>query len=251
MRPLGAALLLILAGCAPPGPAAEARMQADAAQGELAARPGIPTRRSADTGLRRIGSGARAAYLYVPKSYRADKPAPFIVMLHGAGGSGQHGIDLVTRHADRLGLIVLAPSSRAQSWDMISNRSYGGDVAPLDAALAEVFAQYAVDPERVAVGGFSDGASYALSIGIINGSLFRRIIAFSPGFMKPTRTDGRPAIFISHGVRDQVLPIDNCSRRLVPALRKSGYEVDYVEFQGGHAVPEGLAKRAYEELVAT
>ena len=134
---------------------------------------------------------------------------------------------------------------------MISNRSYGADVAPLDESLAEVFAHYAVDPERVAVGGFSDGASYALSLGLINGSLFRRIIAFSPGFMKPSRVEGRPAIFISHGVQDQVLPIEVCSRRLVPALRKSGYEVDYVEFRGGHTVPEDLARRAYEALVRT
>ncbi|MDP8914653.1 MAG: phospholipase [Pseudomonadota bacterium] len=250
MRRLVPVLLLMLAGCAPPGPA-DVRMEADAAQGELGARAGHPANPSTETGLRRIGTGARAAYLYVPKSYRADKPAPFIVMLHGAGGSGQHGIDLVTRHADRLGLIVLAPSSRAQSWDMISNRSYGADVGPLDAALADVFNQYAVDPERVAVGGFSDGASYALSLGLINGDLFRRIIAFSPGFMKPMRAEGRPAIFISHGVRDQVLPIDICSRRLVPALRKGGYEVDYVEFQGGHTVPGDLARRAYEALVGT
>jgi phospholipase/carboxylesterase len=248
---LPAAVLLLLASCAPPGPAAEIRMQVDAARGELASRPGIPVTPSAETGLRGIGTGARAAYLYVPKSYRAEKPAPFIVMLHGAGGSGQHGIDLVTRHADRLGLIVLAPSSRAQSWDMISNRSYGADVGPLDAALADVFNQYAVDPERVAVGGFSDGASYALLLGLINGSLFRRIIAFSPGFMKPTRAEGRPAIFISHGLRDQVLPIDVCSRRLVPVLKEGGYQVDYIEFQGGHTVPEDLARRAYGALVGS
>jgi hypothetical protein len=37
MRPLAAALLLILVGCTPPGSAAEVRMQADAAQGELGA----------------------------------------------------------------------------------------------------------------------------------------------------------------------------------------------------------------------
>ena len=111
MRPLVLALLLMLPGCAPS--AADARMQADAAQGELAARPGIPASPSTGTGLRRVGTGARAAYLYVPKSYRADRPAPFILMLHGAGGSGQHMIDLVARDAERLGLIVLAPSSRA------------------------------------------------------------------------------------------------------------------------------------------
>lgn len=32
--------------------------------------------------------------------------------------------------------------------------------------------------------GFSDGASYALSLGLPNGNLFSHIVAFSPGFMR-------------------------------------------------------------------
>jgi predicted esterase len=246
MRRLLPILLLIFAGCARPTPAAEARMQVDASAGELAARPGSPATRSTQTGLRWLGSGARAALLYVPRSYSPEKPLPLIVMLHGAGGSGQHSADLVTDYADRLGFIILAPSSRAASWDIISSRSYGADVAPLDAALKQVFAEYAVDPKRLAVAGFSDGASYALSLGIINGDLFSDIIAFSPGFMAPTRAEGRPNIFVSHGVQDRVLPIDVCSRRIVPQLKAGGYKVDYREFPGGHTVPPDLASAAYQ-----
>ena len=248
MRWAAAALLLALAGCAPAGTASEPRVQADASLGEIAARPAAPAKASAQTGLRRLGAGARAPLLYVPTGYRADRPAPLLLMLHGAGGAGQHGIDLARAEAERLGFIVLAPSSAAQTWDMISPASYGPDVAAIDAALAEVFAQYAVDPERVAVGGFSDGASYALSLGLINGTLFRRILAFSPGFANPTTPLGKPAIFISHGVADRVLPIDVCSRRLVPRLKAAGYAVDYVEFPGGHTVPEALARHAYQAL---
>ena len=51
--------------------------------------------------------------------------------------------------------------------------------------------------------------SYALSIGITNSGLFREIIAFSPGFMAPAGEVDRPRIYISHGVHDQVLPIDH------------------------------------------
>jgi predicted esterase len=249
VRPAAAALLLLLAACAPQPTAADVLMSAEASQGELASRPGAPPTGAAPTGLRRLGTAARASYLYVPTSYRADRPAPFVVMLHGAGGSGERTIGHAAAEAERLGLIVLAPSSRLQSWDMISNPSgYGPDVAALDATLAEVFRDYAINPERVAVGGFSDGASYALSIGLINGDLFRRIVAFSPGFTRPTRAEGKPRIFISHGRRDTVLPIDVCSRRIVPRLKSAGYTVDYVEFDGGHIVPEDIARRAYEEL---
>jgi predicted esterase len=34
-----------------------------------------------------------------------------------------------------------------------------------------------------------------------------------------------------------VLPIDRCSRRIVPTLRRAGYDVTQREFDGGHAVP--------------
>jgi phospholipase/carboxylesterase len=185
----------------------------------------------------------------VPKSYDAAKPAPLLVMLHGAGGSGERTIGYLTNHADRLGLIIVAPSSAAATWDMIASRGrYGPDVAALDGALSQIFADYRVDPDRVAIGGFSDGASYALSVGLMNGNLFRRIVAFSPGFMSPLQSRGKPDVFISHGRRDDVLPIDVCSRRIVPRLEAAGHRVDYQEFDGGHLVPEDLARRAYNEV---
>jgi predicted esterase len=222
--------------------------RAGASAGELSARP-QQTRGRGEPGLRQLEDPlGRSALLYVPKSYRAERPAPLVVMLHGAGGTAQHSIDLARPYADRLGFILLAPQSRAASWDIISARAYGRDVAAIDRDLEQVFADYAVDPARVAVAGFSDGASYALSIGIINGALFRHILAFSPGFMAPTRAEGSPRIFVSHGVQDRVLPIDRCSRRLVPALKRSRFEVDYVEFPDGHIVPPDLAARAFARL---
>jgi len=41
----------------------------------------------------------------------------------------------------------------------------------------------AADPARVTLGGFSDGATYALSIGLANGDLFPQVIGCSPGFI--------------------------------------------------------------------
>jgi len=110
-------------------------------------------------------------------------------------------------------------------------------VESIDRALAYTFSRYAVDPERVAVGGFSGGASYALSLGITNGDLFGYILAFSLDFMAPAGQVGSPRIFISHGTHDEMLPIDYCSRRIVPQLERADYEVRYQEFEGGHTVP--------------
>ena len=51
-------------------------------------------------------------------------------------------------------------------------------------------------------------------------------------------------ISCAHGTHDAVLPIDRCSRRLVPELRRAGYEVEYEEFDGPHTVPPAIARAA-------
>ena len=72
--------------------------------------------------------------------------------------------------------------------------------------------------------------------GVIN----RKHVQIAP----PDRV-GHPQIFVSHGVRDQVLPIDRCSRPLVESLREGGYTVEYREFDGGHEMPEVIVRAAF------
>lgn len=200
---------------------------------------------SLSSGLHSIGPSKKAAdaLLYVPAGYKADTPAPLVLMLHGAGGDARNGLVPLQDAADSVGLILLAPGSREATWDVIVD-DFGPDVDFIDGLLAETFDRCSVDPSRIAVEGFSDGASYALSLGISNGDLFTHIIAFSPGFLRPSRQEGRPRIFISHGVHDTVLPINQCSRRIVPQLQQAGYDVTYDEFDDGHTVPRTIAASA-------
>ena len=139
---------------------------------------------------------------------------------------------------------------RSIQWDIILNK-YGPDVSFIDAALAQTFSRYAVDAAHLAIGGFSDGASYALSLGLTNGDLFTHIIAFSPGFMSPAKLQGSLRIYISHGMHDQVLPIDRCSQRIVPQLERAGYDVRYHEFDGPHTVPLEVVSEAWEWFLGT
>lgn len=218
-------------------------------QGQLLARPANVDERGAG-GLRTLElDSPRDGVLYVPPTYRSDVPAPLVLMLHGAGGTGRNGLGPLLPLADAAGLILLSPDSRLQTWDVIYGR-YGPDVAYIDRALSKTFNEYAIDPRRLAVGGFSDGASYALSIGIANGYLFTHVLAFSPGFMAPAARHGRPHIFVSHGVHDRTLPIDSCSRVIVPNLRNTGYDVLYREFDGPHTVPPDIAMEAVEWFAA-
>ena len=219
-------------------------------EGRLRVRPAA-TSGAGPVGLRPLELGAaRDGYVYVPPTYRAQRPAPLVVLLHGAGEDARDGLALLRAQADGAGLVLLAPSSHEYTWDLIASRRYGPDVAAIDRALEWSLSRYAVDASRVAVGGYSDGASYALSLGISNGDLFTHVLAFSPGFVAPAGHEGSPRIFVSHGRCDGWLPIDRCSRVIVPRLQRAGYEVRYREFEGSHVVPPEIALEAAGWFVA-
>jgi phospholipase/carboxylesterase len=216
-------------------------------RGRLLSRPARALAEGASVGLHALGTKAGPAdgYLYVPAGYRKEAPSPLVLLLHGAGEDARDGLAQLRRQADEAGLILLALGSRGPTWDLILNRGrYGSDVASIDRALAHAFSRCAVDPVRVGVGGYSDGASYALALGLANGDLFSHVLAFSPGFLAPKGQRGAPRIFVSHGTRDRWLPIDRCSRTIVPRLERAGYEVRYREFEGGHVVPPAIAREA-------
>ena len=211
---------------------------------QLSAQP-HPPQQDGSTGLERLLlRNKRGALLYVPPTVRAGAPAPLAVMLHGAGGNAEHGLHLLRNRADSNGMILLAPESRKTTWDIIVESRYGPDVAFIDDCLAYVFDRYAIDSKHIALGGFSDGASYALSLGISNGQLFTHIVAFSPGFMAPVQMENKTRIFVSHGTEDNVLPIQPCSRKIVPILKREGFAVEYHEFEGPHTIPADISQRA-------
>jgi phospholipase/carboxylesterase len=220
-------------------------------KGRLTARPdNKATKENFTTGIQSLGLDSKKdGLLYVPKSYSHERLAALAVMLHGAGGNAEQGMSLLKQYADDNNIILIAPASRAGTWDIIVNESFGPDVIFMDQALALAFKRYNIDTSRIAIGGFSDGASYALCIGLTNGDLFTDIIAFSPGFAYTIEPTGKPAVFISHGTKDRVLPIDHCSRRVVPQLKRHGLEVNYIEFEGAHEIPVNIANSAVEWFV--
>jgi predicted esterase len=218
--------------------------------GRLNVRPAKP----ADTntppgGTSPIGIGTdRDGILWLPERVRG--PLPLMLLLHGAGGRGANMFRRIESYAADAGVAILAPDARGGTWDVIRD-AYGVDVRFIERALEKTFANVDIDPTRLSIGGFSDGATYALSLGLINGDLFRRIIAFSPGFFVGGMAHGRPAIFMSHGTGDPILPIDRTSRRILPALKKQGYTVTFREFDGGHEIPPHIAREGIRAAAAT
>ena len=228
--------LLALAGTVAASTGCDALSLPSEAEGSarFSARPKTPTQSSAP-GHHSLQLGSpRDGYLHVPASYRASTPAPLIVMLHGAGGSAAT-VSAFPTTAEEFGAVLLVPDSRGGTWDAIRGE-FNADIKFINRALEHTFERVAVRTDRIALMGFSDGASYALSVGVANGDLFTHVVGFSPGFLIPVDKAGKPRFFVGHGRQDPILPVQSSRDVIVPTLKRNGYDVQYLEFDGGHGV---------------
>jgi phospholipase/carboxylesterase len=237
----GAAPLALAAACSPTEPRitgpARLRLQA--------------RKRTRDTLLGTdvlYGEEFRRAYIRVPNAYNPATPAPLIIAFHGNGGRGDTLAAAFGTRTDALGAIVLAPNSATLTWGMIEGSGFEPDIPFINDVLDQTFDRCNIDASRIGLLGFSDGASYAITLGLSNGDQLAGTTAFSPGFYQVSNPQATPSFFVSHGTNDQVLPIDQTSRKIVPELRARGCNVTYVEFDGGHSVSSEVADQAMSWL---
>jgi phospholipase/carboxylesterase len=242
-------VVLLLAGCATAPPA------------NVRITPGVPPEtarlksrpetkfRPAEPGLFPLGLGSpRDGLLYIPQAAHTRR-VPLVVWLHGAGSSAARMWEAVRTDAEERQVAVLLPESRQWSWDFLHG-DFGADRAFLDEALDETFRRVPVDPTRIALGGFSAGATFTLSIGPSNGDLFRWLFAFSPTGMEVDGRVGFPRFMVAHGIADSLVPIGQSSRAIVPALRRYGDWVVFREFPGDHEIFPDAVHEAFTLLVS-
>src|SRR3954463_6038486 len=102
-------------------------VEPDVGAARLTSRPSTRLERL-EPGEHRLGLNRyRDAILFVPRSYRPEASAPFVLSLHGAGGNEIGGTYPLRAIAENVGLIMLSPASRKQTWDVIVDK-YGPDV---------------------------------------------------------------------------------------------------------------------------
>ena len=205
------------------------------------------------------------AVAYVPAS--AGQRPPLLVLLHGAGHRQLEMVQHFEAEADARGIVLLAPDSRAVTWDTVaiaqeplSSESPLGreqslrfgrsrDADRVEAAIANLAKTVAIDRARTVLAGFSDGATFALAMGLAKDHSFAAVIAWSPGIAIATE---RPAsgrrVFVSHGRTDPVLSFATTCGEIVPLLRSEGAAVTFVPFEGGHDAPVWL-KDAFLDAV--
>ena len=198
------------------------------------------------------------AIAFVPSSVAPGvrTAPPVLVLLHGAGRDAQGMIRKFAFEAEARGIVLLAPTSRGGTWDVIGRalkapmRDSSGkldgpfefrstrDAQRVEAAIAELGRHVPVDRSRTVLAGFSDGATFALALGLSRDHAFGSVIAFSPGLSIPVaRPAPRRAVLVAHGRQDPVLPYDRTCEAILPALRARRAAVIFRPFDGRHQIP--------------
>jgi phospholipase/carboxylesterase len=227
--------------------------------GRLSARPAAPTSPGNRSGVFRFEGWPRPL-AFIPPSVDAMRPSPFVLLLHGGGSDAEWTLNRMLGLARENGVVLLAPQAEGYTWDAVREARehrrenapprFGDDTARVDASLKLLFDEIAVDPARTAIAGFSDGASYALSLGPRNGELFSHIMAFSPGGVAPFEDPARARIFISQGRQDPVLPFVNTADGIVPGFRSRGFDVTFEAFNGVHELRNEEIDKALDWFLA-
>jgi phospholipase/carboxylesterase len=197
---------------------------------------------------RPLGLDARDAFLFIPADLDLSQPVPLVLALHGAGQAAADLLGQIDREAARAGVVILSVSSRGSTWDLEAG-PVGADAAFIDLALQTTFEQLAIDPARIAVLGMSDGGSWALSTGMVNGDLFSDVIVFAPMRFVAPSSRGEPRVYLSSGRRDPVSGYGN-QRGMARQLEGFGYAVRFHPHAGGHEVDRDGLRESLTRFVA-
>jgi predicted esterase len=190
----------------------------------------------------------RDTQVYIPEAASKFAKAPLVLSLHGATQGADRGISLLRAQADEFGFVLVAPASVDTTWEI--EGAWGADRDNIDNSLALSFGLRDIDPARIAIAGFSDGASYSLSLGLCNGDLFNAVLGFSAGYIANGPRTGKPPVFLSHGTDDPIFPINVTGRLLERTLKDNGYAVTFRQFEGRHTLPPDVAATAMRWMLA-
>ncbi len=155
----------------------------------------------------------RSFRIYRPA--QVTQPVSVVVVLHGGGGSAAtaeaaYGWD---RAADRHGFVVAYPESLGQAWNAGSccGRAQtvdADDVGFVTAVVAELLGEEPLDPDRVYLTGFSNGAMLSYRIACEAPGVFAAIAPVS-GTQLVDCADARPVSLLAiHGTSDPSVPYD-------------------------------------------
>ncbi len=186
--------------------------------------------------------------LSVPLTYQPMKSYGLVVCLHGAGFTGDAYLE---RWQARLGedYVLACPTTPMGAWFTRNAEEL------VLATIRSVQRRYHIDPDRIFLTGMSNGGIGAWVIGMHDAPLFAGIAPMASGLdgvLMPFLANLRSTqIYIIHGVKDQVMPVE-LSRAITQELTKLGYPFVYREHYREHPMAGGhyFPREELPELVA-
>jgi phospholipase/carboxylesterase len=171
----------------------------------------------------------------VPENYYPERPLPLVVALHGGYGHGRDFLWTWLREARSRGFALLSPTSIGTTWSITS---IDDDAGTLKRHMEEVYARINIDRSRILVTGMSDGATFALCLGLREASWFTAIAPVSGVLSLTDIADAKGRrIYWVHGALDWMFPV---SRAVFAcqALKDAGADVKLKVIQDlSHAYP--------------
>ena len=163
----------------------------------------------------------------VPRDYRRE-PVPLILALHFGGdprGAGHAMLQILIQPAfGDLGAVIVAPDSVDGRWSTPANER------AVNALIAAVEKNYAIDQKKVIVTGFSMGGQGTWYWGDKYPDRFSAAVPLS-GTPTPSAATWRIPVFAIHSRDDQVQPIGPTEQRIAE-LKKRGVNAQIVVLSG-------------------
>jgi phospholipase/carboxylesterase len=199
-------------------------------------------------------SSLSLVHLIRPPWKSATMP-PLILLLHSVG-SHEHDLFDLAQYLDPYSMVVsarapnvLGPNSYA--WYPVEFTATGpivDAVAAEDSRLIllhfidEVIAAYQVDPKRIYLMGFSQGAIMSLAVALTQPEKVAGVVTMSgrllpeiqPKIAEAERLRGLP-ILMTHGVQDPIIPIGD-ARAASAYLSRLPLKLTYREYDMGHQI---------------
>ena len=167
-----------------------------------------------------VVGGDRPVTVHVPASYDASRPAPLLILLHGYTGTGQ-GTDAyfnLAPAADARGYVYAFPDGTIDSngnrfWNATDaccnfDEADVDDVAYLTGVIAEIQAELAIDPKRIAVVGHSNGGFMSYRMACDRAELVAAIVSLAGAtFADPADCAPSEPVSVAqiHGTADDVI----------------------------------------------
>lgn len=188
----------------------------------------------------KVGDETRSYRLVVPKTVDLSKSVSLVVAFHGMLIDSKDVMPKYTRlneTAEAKKFIIAYPEAIGKSWGIAPDK-VNSDLEFFDALLAQVKAEYKIDPDRVFVVGMSNGGYFAHLVAKERSQTVAAVASHSGPLGLQTllgiRADRKFPVLIIHGDDDPIFPVA-FARENRDKYKREGHEVKYVELSGhGH-----------------